>query len=192
MTDPHVAPPAALVIGTDPDAVRRAFRGSIIGSGVAAGIVFAIAIMIGVLTASTSNVGIGALSALPFLLVGAYLAWLTVRTSRLAATRADAGTVLTLDTDGLMSRLPQGELALPWDAIRSIEVTTRGRHRILIVRLEQGVTPESAGVRSMLSAADFRVLATKGFRLGSVGIDVPVETIAAAAAAFTAGRLVAP
>jgi hypothetical protein len=54
-----------------------------------------------------------------------------------------------------------------------------------------GVTPETPGVQTTLKPAVFRKLATKGFRIGSLGIDVPVQTILDAAAAFTGGRLVA-
>jgi hypothetical protein len=134
---------------------------------------------------------LGLLSAIPFLLAGAYLTWMTVSVSRSAASRAAMGTVLTLDQVGFTARMPQGDIAIPWGAVHSAHLASRGRHRILTFRLTLGTTPQSEGVRSTVTPAEFRVIAAKGFRLGSAGLDVPVTTIASAAAVFTGGRIAA-
>jgi hypothetical protein len=191
MTDANTAAFPPLVVGTDPEAVKKAFRIPLAFVTGFVVVVAVIAVLITAMMASLSGFGSGVLAALPFLVILMYMTYLAVRTAATAAERAAAGTVLTVDAAGLSSTLPQGELVLPWQAIESVQLQKRGKHRIAIFRAYDGVTPQSPGVHTTLKPAVFRVLAKKGFRIGSAGIDVPVQTILDATAAFTAGRLVA-
>jgi hypothetical protein len=191
MTDASTSTFPPLVVGTDPEAVKKAFRVPLASMTFFIVAVAFVAALLAALTASSSGVGAGILTSLPFLIALTYMTYLTVRTAGAAAERAAAGTVLTLDATGLASNTPQGLVVLPWQAISHIEVEKRGGHQIAVYRLLPGVTPDGPGVHTTVKPAVFGILAKKGFRIGGAGIDVPVQTILDATAAFTAGRLVA-
>ncbi|MDN4640003.1 hypothetical protein QCD70_07090 [Agreia sp. PsM10] len=191
MTDANIATFPPLVVGTDPEAVRKAFR---LPLAFVAGFIVVIAfvaVLVTAMMASLSGFGSGVLAALPFLITLSYMVYLAVRTAQTAGERASAGTVLTIDAAGLNATIPQGVLVLPWQAIESVALQKRGRHRIAIFRTVHGVTPDSPGIQTTIKPGIFRLLAKKGFRIGSAGIDVPVQTVLDATAAFTGGRLVA-
>lgn len=191
MTDASIAAFPPLVVGTDPEAVKKAFRIPLAMSWGLAVFALVAAVVVAAMMSSLSNMGLGLLSALPFLFVGLSQGYGAVRISGNAEARAAAGTVLTLDAAGLTSNTPQGLLALPWEAIASVETTRRGRHTIAIFRIFEGVDPQSPGVQTTIKPRIFKLLAKKGFRVGSAGIDVPIQTILDATAAFTGGRLMA-
>jgi hypothetical protein len=191
MTDTQFTSFPPLVVGTDPEAVRKAFRLPLAFTTGFVVVLAVVAVLVTAMTASLSGFGSGVLAALPFLITLSYMVYLAVRTAGTAGERASAGTVLTIDAAGLNSKIPQGVLVLPWQAIASVELQKRGKHRIAIFRVAPGVTPQSPGVQTTITPGTFRVLAKKGFRIGSAGTDVPVQTILDATAAFTAGRLVA-
>ena len=191
MTDASIATFPPLVVGTDPAAVKKAFRLPLAFISGFIVVIAVIAVLFTAMTASLSGFGSGVLAASPFLVSLTYMVFLAVRTAGTAGERAAAGTVLTIDAAGLNATIPQGVLVLPWQAIASVQVQKRGKHRIAIFRVAEGVTPDSPGVETTIKPGIFRLLAKKGFRIGSAGIDVPVQTILDATAAFTAGRLVA-
>jgi hypothetical protein len=191
MTDAPVATFPPLVVGTDVDAVRKIYRRPLIAMTSFVVVIAFIAVLLAAMTASLSGFGMGVLTAVPFLLMLSYMTFAAVNLAGTAAARAVPGNVLTLDATGLAAVSPQGPISLPWQAIASVELKKRGNHRIAIFRLAPGVTAESPGVHTTVKPALFRVLAKKGFRIGSAGIDVPMQTIMDATAAFTSGRLVA-
>jgi hypothetical protein len=191
MTDAPVAAFPPLVVGTDVEAIRKVYRLPLIGATSFVIVIAFIAVLLTAMTASLSGFGMGVLTALPFLFMLIYMTFLAVSTAGTAAARAVPGNVMTLDATGLAAVTPQGPLALPWQAITSVELKKRGKHRIAIFRVAPGVTAESPGVQTTIKPALFRLLTKKGFRIGSAGIDVPVQTILDATAAFTGGRLVA-
>jgi hypothetical protein len=188
MTDaPRTFPP--LVVSTDAAAVTRAFRFPIVLSQVMIVLTAAaaIAIVVGV-SVSTGDLGTGLLSSL-VVLWPVYFTFMTVYLMRAARKRASLGSVLTLDSAGMEWRMPQGTVVVPWHVVGSVTARSRGRHRILTYRLVDGATGETTGVRSDLDPALFRRLTKRGLQIGSAGIDVDVDTILAATAAFTQGRL---
>ena len=191
MTDASTATFPPLVVGTDPEGVKKAFRLPLAFISVFIVVIAIIAVVFSAMTALLSGFGSGVLAASPFLVSLTYMVYLAVRTAGLAGERSAPGTVLTIDASGLNATIPQGRLVLPWQAIASVAVQKRGKHLIAIFMVVPGVTPESPGVQTTIKPGVFRLLAKKGFRIGSAGIDVPVQTILDASAAFTAGRLVA-
>lgn len=190
MTDAPVAAFPPLLVGTDVDAVKKIYRLPLIAATSFVIVIAFIAVLLSAMTASLSGFGTGVLTALPFLFMLSYMTFLVVTVAGTAAARAVPGNVMTLDATGLAAVTPQGSLALPWQAITSVELKRRGRHRIAIFRVAPGVTDHSPGVQTTIKPGVFRLLTKKGFRIGSAGIDVPVQTILDAAAAFTGGRLV--
>ena len=191
MTDAQFASFPPLVVGTDPAGVRKAFRLPLAFAAVFLLFTAFLAAFFAAWMSSITGLGLGFLTALPFLVSTTFLTLVLLNTALGAGARAAAGTVLTLDSSGLTSMMPQGALTLPWAAIESVMLKKRGRHRVLVFRMSPGVTRESPGVNTTVSPAVFRYLSKNGFRLGSAGIDVPVQTIADATAAFTHGRLIA-
>jgi hypothetical protein len=191
MTDAPVATFPPLVVGTDVEAIRKIYRAPLMGSTILVPLAAVVAVLFTAMMTSTSGFAVGVLTGMPFVAVLAFMTASAVQTAGTAAARAVPGNVLTLDATGVAATTPQGPLVLPWQAIESVELKKWGKHRIVIFRGFPGVTPESTGVQTTLKPAAFRKLATKGFRVGSLGIDVPVQTILDATAAFTAGRLVA-
>jgi hypothetical protein len=191
MTDAPVAAFPPLIVGTDVEAVKKIYRVPLIGTTVFVILLAFIAVLLTAMMASLSGFGLGVLTALPFLFMLSYMTFLAVQLAGTAAARAVPGNVVTLDATGLAAITPQGPIVLPWQAIASVELKKRGRHGIAIFRVFPGVTGENPGVQTTVKPALFRLLAKKGFRIGSAGIDVPVQTILDATAAFTGGRLVA-
>lgn len=191
MTDARSTGFPPLVVGADSEVVRRTGRAQLIFMVVNVVMTGFVAAMIAALVASTNDFGTGLLAASPFLLMLAFVVMLTAYAALTAGRREATGTTLTLDAAGLSSTIPEGRIFLPWQAIHALEVRKRGRHRIAIFRLLPGVAPDSPGVQTTLAPRVFGVLVKKGFRVGSAGIDVPVQTVLDASAAFTAGRLIA-
>jgi hypothetical protein len=191
MTDARGATFPPLLVGTDVEAVKRIYRAPLVGAAVSVVVIALVAVLCAAMMASLSGLGAGILAALPFLITLSYMTYLAVHTAGAVAARAVPGNVMTLDATGLAATTPHGPIVLPWQAIASVELKKRGKHRIAIFRIAPGVTPESPGVQTTITPGVFPMLAKKGFRIGSAGIDVPVQTILDATAAFTAGRLVA-
>lgn len=191
MTDADTAAFPPLVVGTDPEGVKKAFRIPLAFSLGLAAFSAVAAVCAGALMGASSGFGSGILSGLPFLIIAVYQGYSAVRVTANATERAAAGPVLTLDSTGLTSNTPQGMLALPWEAISAVEAKHRGRHIIATFRVFEGVKRDSPGVQTTISPKIFRYLGKRGFRIGSAGIDVPMQTILDATAAFTGGRLVA-
>ncbi|RUQ96937.1 hypothetical protein [Labedella endophytica] len=190
MTDaPTSFPP--LIVGTDAAAVRRVFRGPLILTSVMACLVAAVAVAVGVGVASSSDdVVLGFVLGLVVLLWSAYFVWMLVYLVRAVERRASIGRALTLDHDGMEWAIPEGSIVVPWPLITAVSSRTRSRYRILTYRLADGVTAETPGVRSDLSRKHVRLITRRGLQIGSAGIDVSIDTIVAATAAFTQGRLV--
>jgi len=190
MTDAYTAAFPPLVVGTDPEGVKKAFRIPLAFSSGLAVFCAVAAVFFAAMMGELAGMGSGVLSGLVFLVIAVYQGYLAVRVAGNATARAAAGTVLTLDGAGLRSDTPHGLVVLPWEAISSVEVKHRGRHTITIFRLFEAVTAVSPGVQTAIKPRIFRYLVKRGFRIGSVGINVPMQTILDATAAFTAGRLV--
>ncbi|TPW71639.1 hypothetical protein [Schumannella sp. 10F1B-5-1] len=189
MSDPAGFPP--LVVGTDRAAVLRLFRPILAFIVVVCVVVTLAAVTIAALLGSLSGFGLGLAGAASLLIVGGYLFFLALHTATTMTARAAAGTVLTLDATGMRWVTPQGSLDLPWDAVDAVTLRGSARRRVAVYRLNAAVSPTSPGVRTDIRA-DILARATKsGMRLGSVGLDQPLDTILAATSAFTAGRLVA-
>jgi hypothetical protein len=170
--------------------VRRVFRGPVILAGVMAFLMAALAVAVGAGVASSSDDVVPAfVLGLFVLLWSAYFTWTVVYLVRVVERRASLGRALTLDHDGMEWAIPEGTIVVPWPLIAAISSRTRSRHRILTYRLVDGVTAETPGIRSDLSRKQFRVVTKRGLQIGSAGIDVSIDTIVAATAAFTQGRL---
>lgn len=152
-------------------------------------IVPGIAVVVAALVASTGGLAGGVLAGLGFVACGIIITLLTLSVASAYGSRVAMGTVLRLDDAGMEWRLPQGAFVVPWGAVASVSERRRGRHRILTYRLVDGLTPTSPGVEGEVPPADFQRLAKRGIQLGSAGIDVPTDTILAATAAFTQGRV---
>jgi hypothetical protein len=188
MTDaPTSFPP--LVVGTDAPALKRAYRPVIVFSTAMTLIIPGIAVAIAALAASTSGFAAGMLAGFGIVISGIVWSLIASSLAYAAGARAVIGTVLTLDHRGMEWRMVQGVLILPWNAVDAVSVRSRAGKRILTYRLVAGIGPASPGIGGDLPEADFHRVAKRGAQLGSVGIDVPVDTILAATAAFTQGRL---
>ncbi|PSL37669.1 hypothetical protein CLV49_1276 [Labedella gwakjiensis] len=188
MTDARTSFPP-LSVGTDAAAVKRSYRPLIGFCTALTVIVPGVAVVIAALVASTGGFTGGMLAGLGFVASGVIITLLTLSVASAYGSRVAMGTVLRLDDTGMEWRLPQGVLVVPWGAVTSVSERRRGGHRILTYRLVDGLTPSSPGVASDVAPAIFQRLVKRGLQLGSVGIDVPVDTILAATAAFTQGRV---
>lgn len=188
MTDAQTSFPP-LVVGTDAPAVKRAYSPLIALTTAMSVIVPGIAVAVAALGGSNGGFTGGLVAGLGIVVSGITVVLLNVAFAYAAGARAMMGTVLTLDDRGMEWRMVQGVLVLPWGAIGSVSVRSRGRRRVLTYRLVDGIGRTSPGISGDLSEADFRRVVKRGAQLGSVGIDVPVDTILAATSAFTRGRL---
>ncbi len=191
MTDVNTNQLPPLVVGTDPKGVWKAFRPAILLYAVFTPVFAVAAVVLAALVAGTSGFGAGVAAGIVFAMITVYFSFSAIYFTSIAATRAAAGTVATLDGTGLASTTPNGNLVLPWQAIASVQVKKPLRKRVAIFRIADGITHDSPGVQTSMTPAAFRRLCAKGFHIGAAGIDVPIEAILDAAAAFTAGRLVA-
>ncbi|TPW74220.1 hypothetical protein [Schumannella soli] len=199
MTDPASFPP--LVVGTDITAVRRAFRPSLVIAGIGLPLTLFGAVAVAALTASTMSVGstsgfgsgfaIGMLAGSGLLFTSLFFIYTLVRFSSLLAVRVAVKRPLILDANGMSWTADWGELFLPWAAVAGVTVRDGGRRRIVSFLLDPAAHPDAPGVRSDVTPGQWRQIARNGLRLGSVGIDTPIETVLAATAAFSGGRLVA-
>ena len=180
-----------LVINSDPVAAKKALMPSIVVAQIFVVIAAFLAVYCAALGASSGNIGTGISFGLPILVSVLLLVFVLTQTATNLGIRLVAAPVLTVDATGLSSSIVQGTIVVPWTAVESIAVRKRGRHRIVSFILAPSTTPSSAGVTSTLPPAAFKLLVKKGFRLGSAGIDVPMQTVLDASAAFTQGRLTA-
>lgn len=190
MTDHTPTLGAPLVVGTNADTVWKAFRPGIILAAIL--IPLTVLAAVGFAAAMGESLGFlaGALAALPLIAFSFLSIFYAMYLTSSATARAAMGTVLTLSSTGLASTIPQGTLELPWQAVDSVRVKKAFSSRILIYTVADGVHGDTPGVHTTMKPAAFRRLSKVGFHLGSVGIDVPVETILEATARFTDGRLV--
>jgi hypothetical protein len=180
-----------LVVNSDPVAVAKALTPSLVAVQVIVVVVAFAAVFVASISASVSGLGSGLLAASPIMISLAFMVFVLVRTATNIGSHSTSRPVLTVDDAGLASTIPQGTITVPWSALESVSVAKRGRHRIVTFRVTPGTTADTPGVESTLKPADFRYLVKKGYKLGSAGIDVPIQTVLDAAAAFTRGRLVA-
>jgi len=180
-----------LVINSDPVAAKRALMPSIVVAQVFVVLFAFLAVYCAALGASSGNIGTGISFGLPILVSVLLLVFVLTQAATNLGIRLVAAPVLTVDATGLSSSIVQGTIVVPWTSVESIAVRKRGRHRIVSFILAPSTTPSSAGVTSTLPPAAFKQLVKKGFRLGSAGIDVPMQTVLDASAAFTQGRLTA-
>ncbi|MBG6237367.1 asparagine N-glycosylation enzyme membrane subunit Stt3 [Mycetocola sp. CAN_C7] len=191
MTDALIAPFPPLTVKSDPVAMRKLFQPNIVLlTSLAVGAAIAAAAS-AALMASVAGFAAGFAASLPFLVIVVFASLSAAQTANTAAERITAGSLVSLDAFGLSSTLAQGTVSLPWHTIESVSLKKRGRHRVLTYRIAAGVSPETAGVETTLAPGGFALLNKRGFQLGSAGIDTPIQTIADATAAFTAGRLLA-
>ena len=180
-----------LVINSDPVAAKKALMPSIVVAQIFVVVAAFLAVYCAALGASSGNIGTGISFGLPILVSVLLLVFVLTQSATNLGIRSVAAPVLTVDATGLSSSIVQGTIVVPWTAVESIAVRKRGRHRIVSFILAPSTTPSSAGVTSTLPPAAFKLLVKKGFRLGSAGIDVPMQTVLDASAAFTQGRLTA-
>ena len=180
-----------LVISSDPVSAKKALAPSI---AVVQGMIVLFALLAVVLAAmsgSTSGFALGVMAGAPILVSLLLLVYVLTQSATNLGIRSVASPVLVLDATGLSSGIVQGSLTVPWTAIESVSVKKRGKHRIATFHVATSTTPETPGVVTTLKPAVFKQLLKKGYQLGSAGIDVPIQTVLDAAAAFTQGRLVA-
>ncbi|WP_285042556.1 hypothetical protein [Plantibacter sp. LMC-P-059a] len=181
---PNAFPP--LIVGTDAPAIRRVFRNTIVLTSVLAVLSAVGAVALGM---TQTSLGSALFASGLVLLTTGYLVFGTVYLIRTARKRASLGSVLTLDAAGMEWTMLQGSIFLPWHLISSVTSRKRLRHRVLTYRMVDGVTGTTEGVRSTLKPKHHRTISNLGLQVGSAGIDVPIDTIAAATVAFTNGRL---
>jgi len=189
MSDARIELLPSLVVRTDPVAVTRVYRPRLIFAASAVVLTASLAVLIAALTASESGARSGATAAIPLLICIVGFTMIAMQSVRSATLRSAPSIGVRLDHAGLSATLPQGTLVLPWQAVRSAEVRKRGRHSVLTFRLSEGLTAQSPGVQSSVPPKAWRSLTKKGFRIGSAGVDVPVQTIVDVAVALTNGRL---
>jgi hypothetical protein len=178
-----------LVVGTNPEATDRLTRS---GFGFQVVFTFVIALLgmaFAALGASTGDFGMGLASALPFTFTLFFMLSLTIRTATMRGMQSIKRTALTLDGVGLHGAAQQGDITLPWSTIDRLSIRRKGKHRIMTFHLTPGVAPSDVGVDTTLSPKMFAILTKRGFQIGEVAIDTPLETLAAASGAFTNGRL---
>lgn len=179
-----------LVVSSDPAGFKKAMIPALVVGPIAVVVFAFIAVCIAALSASSGNVSTGIMTALPILISVAWITYLSVNVAKAAGTRLAGGDLVTLDSAGFHANVvPHGTVSIPWAAVTSVQLRKRGRHTIISFRAVPDLKPTSPGVTTTLPPQYFRMLVKKGFRLGSAGIDVPTQTIADAAAAFTSGRL---
>jgi hypothetical protein len=184
MSDSTASP---LVVHADPAGARRAFRSTLVLAAVLGVLLVVFIVLLAALALSADGGGSSALLTIAPLCIGLVFVGMVFRT---ATRRASLdGPVLRLDESGTTWWLPQGELAVPWQAIASVSTQRRGRHQVLTYRLAPGTSPDTPGVRSAVPPAVFAQLSDHGLRLGSAGVDVPVDEIVRATDRLTAGRL---
>lgn len=181
-----------LVVSTNPPATERVTRPSFVLL-VVFPIVIALAGMAqAALGASTGSFGVGLVSALPAALCFCFLFVLALQIAAMRGSQSIKRTALTLDEAGFHGVLPQGEISVPWTAVDRLSIRTKGKHRILTFHFTASVAPEDVGVHTTLPPRMFAALRKQGFQIGQTAIDAPLETLAAASGAFTAGRLGVP
>jgi hypothetical protein len=180
-----------LVINSDPVAAKKALMPSIVVAQIFVVVAAFLAVYCAALGASSGTIGTGISFGLPILVSVLLLVFVLTQTATNLGIRLVAAPVLTVDATGLSSSIVQGAIVVPWTSVESIAVRKRGRHRIVSFILAPSTTPSSPGVTSTLPPAAFKHVVKKGFRLGSAGIDVPMQTVLDASAAFTQGRLTA-
>lgn len=179
-----------LVVKSDPIAARKALSPSIAVAQVMIVLFALLAVVLAAMSGASSGFGIGVMSGTPILISLLFLVYLLTQSATNLGTRSVAAPVLTVDSTGLTSTVVQGTITVPWSAIESASVRKRGKHRIVTFHIAKSTTPETPGVVSTLAPSAFTQLLTRGYQLGSAGIDVPMQTVVDAAAAFTQGRLV--
>jgi hypothetical protein len=179
-----------LVVSSDPVAARKALSPSIAATQVGIVLFAVLAVVLASMSGSVSGFGVGVLSGAPILISLLFLVYLLTQSATNLGIRTIASPVLTVDTTGLFSSIVQGSITVPWSAIESVSVRKRGKHRIVTFHIDPSTTPETPGVTSTLAPSVFKQLLKRGYQLGSAGINVPMETVLDAAAAFTQGRLV--
>jgi hypothetical protein len=180
-----------LVVQSDPVAAKKALMPSIVVAQIMVVLFAFLAVYCAALGASSGDIGTGISFGLPILFSVLLLVYVLTQAATNLGIRLVAAPVLTIDASGLSSTIVQGAITVPWTSIESIAVRKRGRHRIVSFLLAPSTTPDTPGVVSTLPRAAFNQLVKKGFRLGSAGIDVPMQTVLDASAAFTQGRLTA-
>lgn len=184
---PQSFPP--LVVGSDPVRTERATRPGFVFTLIGAALVPMLGMFLAVLTASTGGFALGMLSGLSFSILSWLMLFAVVQLATTRGAQSQTRTVLTLDAAGIRSSIPQGEVSLPWGAIERVSVRSRGRWRILTFHLVPGLTAQSPGVTTTLPSRAFATLGKLGFQIGELAIDTPLDTVSAAASAFTGGRL---
>jgi len=112
-----------------------------------------------------------------------------VSTAQNLGVRSIVQEAMVLDEDGIHARVVGKKLDLPWELVQGVQLRKAGKHRVLAFELAPGTTPTTPGILSEITAAQFTVIAKKGFQIGSAGVDVPIQIIVDAASAFTDGRL---
>ena len=189
MTSTPVDTLPPLVINSDPVGAKKALMPSIVVAQVMVVLFAFLAVYCAALGASSGNIGTGMAFGLPILFSVLLLVYVLTQAATNLGIRLVVAPVLTIDATGISSSIVQGTIVVPWTSVESIAVRTRGRHRIVSFVLAPSTTPSTPGVASTLPPAAFKQLIKKGFRLGSAGIDVPMQTVLDASAAFTQGRL---
>lgn len=184
---PQSFPP--LVVGSAPVPTERATRPAFVFMFIAAALIPVLGMVLAVLTTTTGGFALGMLAGLSFSLVSWLMLFAVVQFATVRGAQSVARTVLTLDADGLRGSIPQGEVFLPWGAIERVSIRPRGKWRILTFHLVPGLTAQSPGVSTTLPPRSFAALGKLGFQIGEVAIDTPIDTVSAAASAFTGGRL---
>ena len=189
MTDASTEQLPPLLVGVNPQAVWKLFRPFIRSCMVCSLSAGLLAVASAALFTEISGLVAGFVWGTFWILFAIFFSCLALYFMKQAATGAAAGTILTLDATGFAVAIPQGSLVLPWEAVGSIRMKSVLGQRIPTFEISERVTRDSPGVHTSLKPALFRRMCKKGIPFGQTSIDVPVETILDAAAAFTAGRL---
>lgn len=184
---PQSFPP--LVVGSAPIRTERATRPAFVFMLIAAALIPVLGMFLAVLTTTTGGFALGMLAGLSFSFVSWLMLFAVVQFATVRGAQSVARTVLTLDADGLRGSIPQGEVFLPWGAIERVSIRSRGKWRIMTFHLVPGVTTQSPGITTTLPQRSFAALGKLGFQVGEVAINTPLDTVSAAASAFTGGRL---
>jgi hypothetical protein len=184
---PQSFPP--LIVGSDPVRTERVTRPAFVFTLIGAALIPVLGMLLAVLTTTSGGFALGMLSGLSFSVVSWFTLFAVVQFATVRGAQSVVRTVLTLDANGLRGVIPQGEVFLPWGAIERVSIRSRGKWRILTFHLVPGLTAQSPGVTTTLPQRTFARLAKLGFQIGEVAIDTPLDTVSAAASAFTGGRL---
>ena len=95
---------------------------------------------------------------------------------------------VTVGPQGMAFETPQGGLAVPWEAVTALAITSDRRAPMLVVRLHPQVAPGAPGVSNTLVASGWRLVRRQGLRVALRAVETSPEELGRAIALASSGR----